>query len=141
MTTQNNSIMALDLKELLDHKDEYTIPIYQRNYAWETKEISQLIQDIIDFSVDYPNKNYYIGTLVVAMEGSNANFKTIDGQQRLTTLNILSSVIKNNYKQIDMSWFTQLNLNYESREKSSLSMNAVFEGVFTVDNYEINIIF
>ena len=65
MPIQNNQIIALDIQNLLNGEDRYEIPIYQRNYAWEAKEIEQLIQDIIDYSIHHKNKNYYIGTLVV----------------------------------------------------------------------------
>lgn len=138
---QSEAIKALNIKELLSSKDSYVIPIYQRNYAWEAKEIEQLIQDIIDYSIHHPNKNYYIGTLVVASESKNNTryFSTIDGQQRLTTLTILSSVIKHKYQDIDLAWFNNLNLHYASREKSTLSINAAFNGVFEDKDYELNI--
>ena len=35
------------IKELLS-TDNYIIPIYQRDYAWENKQIVQLVQDIAD---------------------------------------------------------------------------------------------
>src|SRR4051812_43301031 len=104
---QTEDILALDIKTLLSSEEQYVIPIYQRNYAWESKEIEQLIQDIIDYSIHHHDRNYYIGTLVVADEKTDSKpyFNTIDGQQRLTTLSILSAVIKNNHKEIDLSWF------------------------------------
>lgn len=134
---QSEKIKALNLIELLNSKEQYVIPIYQRNYSWEAKEIEQLIQDVIDYSKYHPDKNYYIGTLIVA-EGANG-LNTIDGQQRLTTLSILTAVIKNLHHEINLDWFKSLNLIYESREKSKLSMNAVFNGVFEDKEYETNI--
>lgn len=138
---QTKDITALDIKSLLNGEEQYVIPIYQRNYAWEAKEIEQLIQDIIDYSIHHKAKNYYIGTLVVASEGAEGQeyYNTIDGQQRLTTLSILSSVIKNKHKEIDLHWFQKLNLKFASREKSMLSLNAVFDGKFENKNYEVNI--
>ena len=35
------------IKELLS-TDDYVIPIYQRDYAWDNKQIVQLVQDIAD---------------------------------------------------------------------------------------------
>ncbi len=137
MPMQSENIKALNLVELLSSEEKYVIPIYQRNYAWESKEIEQLIQDVIDYSKHHPDRNYYIGTLVVAEEENGLN--TIDGQQRLTTLSILTSVIKNFHHDIDLDWFKSLNLVYESREKSKLSMTAVFKGVFEDKEYETNI--
>ncbi|MCX6162895.1 MAG: DUF262 domain-containing protein, partial [Ignavibacteriae bacterium] len=96
-----NNITELNIKDLLS-TGKYVIPIYQRNYAWSEPEVTQLIQDIVDFSKKESNSNYYIGTLVVfnRKEANNIVFETIDGQQRLTTLIILLSAIKNNYKNI-----------------------------------------
>ena len=42
-----NNPKQLSIKCLLDGRDNYTIPMYQRNYAWEEGEITQLIQDIM----------------------------------------------------------------------------------------------
>ena len=139
---KTEDIKTLDIKMLLSNGDEYEIPIYQRNYAWEAKEIEQLLQDIIDYSKNHKDKNYYIGTLVVAKneQGATNYYNTIDGQQRLTTLTILSSVIKNHFSsEADLSWFKHLNLSFASRQKSSLSLTAAFAGKFENENYEINI--
>ncbi len=135
-------ISAFDVKTLLGNNDKYVIPIYQRNYAWEAKEIEQLIQDIIDYSKHHSDKNYYIGTLVVAdSERNGVNYlSTIDGQQRLTTLTILSTVLKNHFaSDVDMTWFNQLNLSFESREKSENSLKAAFAGNFEISDSETNI--
>jgi hypothetical protein len=66
----------------------YVIPLYQRAFAWEDEEISQLIEDIKDFTED----NYYIGSLVVNKNGNQ--YEVIDGQQRLTALFLLLKSLK-----------------------------------------------
>ena len=115
--TNNEEIKELSIKALFDENDEYLIPIYQRNYAWTKTEVEQLVMDIHG----YPNKeqNYYIGTLVVFEKVVNNKkvFETIDGQQRLTTLSILLSVLKNEYTDSNLT-FNSL-LKYESREIST----------------------
>ena len=57
-----HEVETYSVKELFN-SDQYRIPIYQRNYAWGKAEISQLIQDILDYIPE--NRKYYIGTLVV----------------------------------------------------------------------------
>lgn len=139
---KTEEIKALDIKTLLSNGDEYVIPIYQRNYAWQAKEIEQLIQDILDYSLHHKDKNYYIGTLVVAnLDGNGSKcYNTIDGQQRLTTLTILTSAIKRNFShETDLTWFNQLNLSFASRQRSGISLKAAFEGKFLNENYEANI--
>lgn len=85
-----------DIIELIVYKDKennifntdklFQIPLYQRAFAWEEKELVQLLEDINDNCVE-PNSKYYIGTLVVADKGSF--FEVVDGQQRLTSLFLL----------------------------------------------------
>ena len=43
--------------------DEYIIPLYQRAYAWEDKQLIQLIEDIKDISIKIINsrQNYLKG--------------------------------------------------------------------------------
>ncbi len=66
----------------------YQIPIYQRNYAWEDTEINALIKDVWDSYEKNPKSVYYIGTLVTYKRNENL-FEVIDGQQRLTTINLI----------------------------------------------------
>ena len=78
-------LRILDDDTLFDKEVHYVIPRYQRAYAWEDKEIVQLIDDINDSIGDY-----YIGSLVVAkVKGREERYEVVDGQQRLTTLYLL----------------------------------------------------
>lgn len=42
-------LRILDEKSIFDTDAHYMIPRYQRAYAWEDKEIGQLIDDVNDF--------------------------------------------------------------------------------------------
>ncbi|WP_026709343.1 DUF262 domain-containing protein [Flavobacterium frigidarium] len=129
----NNNIIEFSIEELLNGDSLYVIPPYQRNYAWGEEQITQLIQDIIDYlpKGNSSKVNYYIGTLIVYEREQNSTivYETIDGQQRLTTLSILTSVIQNkkNYK---LKWFNKLNLAFDSRKNSTQTLQAVFEDHF-----------
>lgn len=73
---------------IFDTDSHYVIPRYQRAYAWEDKEIIQLIDDIND--IECKETVYYIGSLVVAqVKGKENTYEVVDGQQRLTTLYLL----------------------------------------------------
>lgn len=137
---KNESIQALKVQALFENKQTYIIPMYQRNYAWGEKEIDQLILDIQDYQKQpdqinqgqtQGNKKYYIGTLVV-FERSNGTYEIIDGQQRFTTLTLLAICLKRLSQEekivLDMSWFNQFNLDFESRPKSFLTFQALFRG-------------
>ena len=107
----NKAPKQYSIRELFS-SDNYVIPIYQRNYAWGESEITQLIRDIVDFIKKDNNSNYYIGTLIAWERKTDeiSSFETIDGQQRLTTLSILLSLIKNEYPNVDLSWYKELKL-------------------------------
>lgn len=109
----------------------YQIPIYQRNYAWEASEVQQLIQDVADYTKNYPDSDYYIGSLIV-MSGNH--YETIDGQQRLTTLFILLCAIKNQAKLgYDFSWLSLNRLGFENRSNSINALAMVFSDQTTAE--------
>lgn len=72
---------------------QFVIPVYQRNYDWTTTECKELLNDII--GVETENRGtHFIGSIVFIHEGTYSTSEVkelviIDGQQRLTTINIL----------------------------------------------------
>ena len=139
-------VEELTPKEMLDGKEHYLIPMYQRNYAWGNEEIEQLIVDIIDAQVNSKtpdgHKNYYLGTLVVFERPQQLSkrkvFEVIDGQQRFTTLSLLIIYLKNYFRSVvsdyDMSWYTVQNIEFESRPKSTETLELLLSGNF--ETYE-----
>lgn len=136
----SSEISQLSIKALLSSRDEYVIPMYQRNYAWEEGEITQLIQDVMDYlpKKDDKARNYYIGTLVVyeRPDSKTPVFETIDGQQRLTTLSLLTSFLKNT-KAVDLAWYSSLSIHFDSREHSRATFAAIFDKKFNDDPAEV----
>lgn len=61
MNLEEKSIKAKDdfIYRYLEKVDKIVVPRYQRNYAWEKKNIKQLIDDLIH------ENNYYIGNIIV----------------------------------------------------------------------------
>ena len=127
----SEQISQLSIKALLSESVNYVIPMYQRNYAWDEAEVTQLIQDVIDYlrkGRETP-QNYYIGTLVVfARQHAGATvYETIDGQQRLTTLSLLVSHLKNSGEP-GLDWYDALRIRFESRALSQKTFAAIFAG-------------
>ncbi len=52
---------------IFDTEMKYVIPLYQRAFAWEDKQLIQLIEDIDDVADD---ACYYMGSLIVAGQGN-----------------------------------------------------------------------
>lgn len=128
---QKEKVKELTLSDIFIHlKEYYTIPPYQRNYAWGAKEIEQLIQDVIDQSRLKTNRNYYIGTLVTYYR-VDGKFEVIDGQQRLTTLTLLIKALEllnSSNKNQNLLTDTQLILKFDSRKKSMAAIESIWRG-------------
>ena len=100
----------------------YVIPRYQRAYAWEEKEIEQLIDDICDDND--PKRDYYIGSLIVARRKADdgVEYEVIDGQQRLTTIYLLLQCL------LDEGYFSRGDvsvgeaLSFDCRSKSNYTL-------------------
>ena len=102
--------------EQIFNNNEYLIPIYQRNYAWSSVEIEQLLDDINDIDIN-KTKKYYLGNLIVNERGINC-FEVIDGQQRLTTLFLLLCFLNNQS-------INEGSLTFEAREVSNRTLNLI----------------
>lgn len=131
-----NEFPDLSIQQLLAH-NRYSVPRYQRNYAWTEEHIKQLIDDVLDSASDKngTERSYYLGTLVVfpRKQGAGLIYEVIDGQQRLTTLTLLASYLT--YKERDNQngadhWYTAINLDFESRKRSSETLFAAHNGNF-----------
>lgn len=74
--------------------DEYAfeIPVYQRPYAWEVEQVRDLLTDLAE-AID-SDSVYFLGSIVLIKSPGLSPAKVVDGQQRLTTLTILLSVLR-----------------------------------------------
>jgi hypothetical protein len=77
--------------------DDYAfeIPPYQRPYAWEIEQAKELLSDLLA-AMDNGKKEevYFLGSIVLIKKPGAPEAKVVDGQQRLTTLTILLSVMR-----------------------------------------------
>lgn len=127
--TQRNEPPLLSVQQVLAD-GIYAIPAYQRNYAWGVAEISQLIEDVWDYArrnAQRQTHDYYIGTLVVYERQTEKqhHWEVVDGQQRLTTLSLLVSVLRGMHHELQ-SLMPRMPLRFECREASSHALQAVF---------------
>lgn len=102
------------VNELLKH--DFFIPYYQRGYRWDPNQVNDLLNDIWDFykKKKLSEKEFYCLQPIVVTK-SNGKYTLIDGQQRLTTIYIIHTVLDNVMKMLEKAKFS---LEYETRADS-----------------------
>ena len=73
----------------------FKIPRFQRPYSWGKAEVENFWDDIINDVTD----SYFIGSMVV-YQTKKPYFGIVDGQQRLTTITIVLSVIRDAFAKL-----------------------------------------
>ncbi|WP_159152688.1 DUF262 domain-containing protein [Acinetobacter johnsonii] len=91
---QNNFVQQLHTLPEIFEGSYFCIPDYQRGYAWDEKQIDELLKDIDHLLLDTSAVRHYTGTLVLSRIKDQSNqYHIVDGQQRLTTLVIFFKCI------------------------------------------------
>mgnify|MGYP002559821389 FL=1 len=103
----------IEIKQL-ENKD-FLIPSYQRGYRWDNKEVKELLEDVNDFMLTKKYNDFYCLQPIVVKE-DKSKYRTIDGQQRLTTIFLIIKYLK------DKDYFK---IEYETREKSFDFLNKI----------------
>lgn len=76
-------------------QEAYKVPLYQRPYAWTKDQWEDLYEDLVGLE---DNQMHFLGSIVVVPEGEHRlgvnYFQVVDGQQRMATLLIWLSAIR-----------------------------------------------
>jgi len=77
----------------------FTIPGYQRPYAWGRDQAQELLDDLLGALNSAPTQlsdaaPYFLGSIVLIKAEAMPEATVVDGQQRLTTLTLLLSAIR-----------------------------------------------
>ncbi len=97
--------MKADAIKLLDfigkcQGNQFVIPIYQRVYSWEKEQCKELWDDIIKVGGDDKMDGHFIGSILYMLDGITHSGNTlliIDGQQRLTTITLLLTALRDHW--------------------------------------------
>lgn len=101
---RENKIGLKSVAQLLDMK--FFIPSYQRGYRWTEQQVKDLLEDIYDFSKkkEYRKGEFYCVQPLVVREMNEEEkkqnsldgkwYEVIDGQQRLTTIYLILTFLK-----------------------------------------------
>ncbi|HEX5751730.1 MAG TPA: DUF262 domain-containing HNH endonuclease family protein [Archangium sp.] len=97
----------LPIEDVFNEKFLFQIPEYQRPYSWELEHAVALFEDLRAAlgegteQLDYIAP-YFLGSIVLIKDERPASY-VVDGQQRLTTLTILLSVLRSLFPQSQAS--------------------------------------
>ncbi|GAA8653858.1 DUF262 and DUF1524 domain-containing protein [Helicobacter pylori] len=101
--------MEADATTLLEfikdnQKNQLVIPIYQRLYSWEKEQCKQLWDDIIKIGGNDKMDGHFIGSILYVLDGNKHSgnpLLIIDGQQRLTTITLLLTALRDHLNDED----------------------------------------
>jgi hypothetical protein len=97
------------VRELLAGR-KYEIDYYQREYKWEKKQLTELVDDLAQKFLEHHEDgnsrsavakygHYFLGSIIVSDRGGRKFI--IDGQQRLTTLTLLLIYLQHQLTEVD----------------------------------------
>lgn len=81
------------ISQILTEQIRYVIPAYQRPYSWEKSNVEQLLDDVWQ-AFEGNDEEYFIGSLITIEREKGRLYEVVDGQQRLTTLNLIFSRLR-----------------------------------------------
>jgi hypothetical protein len=96
----------LSIHDLFQKERRYTVPLYQRAYVWNEDEQWQPLWDDIERQADaclaadngVPRRSHFLGAVVLNVQkivgSAVARSEVIDGQQRLTTLQVFVAALR-----------------------------------------------
>jgi len=78
----------------------FRIPEYQRPYVWDNDQVTELLDDVMQAAASNPDGQYFLGSMVLQKKDKTENetnyteYDLLDGQQRLTTLLLITAVVR-----------------------------------------------
>jgi uncharacterized protein with ParB-like and HNH nuclease domain len=86
------------IQPFIEGTKQFVVPLFQRPYSWERKHWEILWNDLMELYDEEQPRNHFIGSVVtmpaVSVPEGVTKYVLIDGQQRLTTILILLTLIR-----------------------------------------------
>ncbi|QSG11816.1 ParB-like nuclease domain containing protein fused to HNH nuclease [Halapricum desulfuricans] len=133
----------VDVSELFEGSSQFTVPDYQREYSWGDEQLGELWDDIT--ALTRSRDNHYLGSIIIIEKTGNEikQQELVDGQQRLTTISLILTVIRDYFESqedhdfdnvpelVDNFLFTKSNVTGDKHQKLRLNKyhNDAFEKV------------
>ncbi|WP_221621691.1 DUF262 domain-containing protein [Halocatena pleomorpha] len=156
MATNMSGGMGLSANEdtvesVLSRNYRYTVPDYQRRYAWREEQWGALWDDVTAIK---NGETHFLGSIVVIERTDGLNelnqLEVVDGQQRLATISIILSVIRERYvgddeytkqaKAVENDYLWEFDLDQKRHQNLELSTfdNSSFRAILEREYSEID---
>lgn len=108
-----------NIRSLLKSGCQFVIPRFQREYSWDKKNYQEFFCDMMNNLIVSNGKicddQYFLGTMLFIgnfAEKPDKPIEVVDGQQRLTTITILFSVLSDRFRKIGEDTLSKQLFNY-----------------------------
>lgn len=92
---------------LLERYKKITVPIYQRNYSWDTDQVKELLDDL--FGSLQSERPHFLGCLILQDDPKDkSKCEVVDGQQRLTTVFLVLARIQDELHRLSKAGFNTI---------------------------------
>jgi uncharacterized protein with ParB-like and HNH nuclease domain len=95
---------SIEVGRVLQDSRRFTVPIYQRQYAWNDNRLQPFWDDVVakaeELQLGQPRFQHYMGALILApgadgySVGRTPTVQIVDGQQRLTTFQLFLAALR-----------------------------------------------
>lgn len=117
----------VEIRKFFGDEFFFSIPEYQRPYSWKKEHCEQLFDDIYGANRE---DDYFLGTIILQQLesiGNSTKYSVIDGQQRITTLQILLACLRDNVENTSFKDATQQKIFQKENEADSIPEKARIE--------------
>lgn len=95
---------------------QYAIPSYQRNYVWtrdgQWGPLWDDLKTLAEHSIeDSSTRSHFLGTIItkqIGTQGFTDRWSVVDGQQRLTTLQILMAAVRSAFHELGLDQYASI---------------------------------
>ena len=108
-----------NIRSLLKSGCQFVIPRFQREYSWDKKNYQEFFEDMMNNLVasngTINDDQYFLGTMLFVgnfAEKPDKPIEVVDGQQRLTTITILFSVLSDRFRELGEDTLSKQLFNY-----------------------------
>lgn len=100
---------SIRLADFIQHSVPLCIPLFQRNFSWKVVNVERLLKD--EWQNYKQKRTTFLGS-IVTQQDKDPDCNIIDGQQRLTTINLILLALREMFKlgksQKDVEFYDKL---------------------------------